>query len=70
MEIYEQFLKKLQPEVSFRMLVTLWSGLALWVIYGVTSKSLPIIAANVAGFMLIEALVGMKLRFDANPLKD
>jgi uncharacterized protein with PQ loop repeat len=52
------------------MLVTLASGLALWVVYGVMSKSAPIIAANIAGLVLVAALSVMKLKFDADPLKD
>jgi MtN3 and saliva related transmembrane protein len=56
--------------LSFRMLITLGSGLALWVVYGITSRSAPIIVANVAGFLLVAALVVMKFRFDTNPSKD
>jgi uncharacterized protein with PQ loop repeat len=37
------------------MLVALGIGLALWIVYGVASKSAPIISANIAGFVLIAA---------------
>jgi MtN3 and saliva related transmembrane protein len=56
--------------LSCRMLITLGSGLALWIVYGITSRSAPIIVANIAGFLLIAALVTMKFSFDANPSKD
>ena len=56
--------------LSFRMLTTLGGGLALWVVCGVMSRSVPIIAANIAGFLLIAALIAMKFTFDANPAKD
>jgi uncharacterized protein with PQ loop repeat len=52
------------------MLLALGSGLALWVVYGIASKSAPIIFANVAGFLLVAILFAMKFRFDANPAKD
>jgi uncharacterized protein with PQ loop repeat len=56
--------------LSFYMLLALASGLALWVVYGVMSNSAPIIAANVAGFLLVAALIVMKVKFDAHPAKD
>jgi MtN3 and saliva related transmembrane protein len=56
--------------VSFLMLVTLGAGLALWVIYGIATKSAPVVFANVAGFVLVSTLVAMKFRFDRNPSKD
>jgi uncharacterized protein with PQ loop repeat len=52
------------------MLITLGSGLALWVVYGITSRSAPIIVANVASFLLVAALIVMKFSFDSNPSKD
>lgn len=56
--------------LSFYMLLTLATGLALWVVYGVMNKSAPIVAANVAGFLLVSTLIVMKLKFDAEPSKD
>jgi uncharacterized protein with PQ loop repeat len=46
------------------MLVMLASGLALWIAYGALSRSMPIIVANVAGLLLVLALIAMKLIFD------
>lgn len=52
------------------MLILLSTGLAMWTMYGVMSKSMPVTLANTVGFILLIALVAMKLRFDARPTKD
>jgi MtN3 and saliva related transmembrane protein len=69
-QVWKTYRDRSAEGVSFRMLVTLGSGLALWIVYGVMSKSAPIIVANVAGLLLIATLIGMKLSFDENPSKD
>ena len=56
--------------LSFRMLVLLSTGLAMWTVYGLMSKSLPVTITNAVGFVLLIALVIMKLAFDARPTKD
>jgi MtN3 and saliva related transmembrane protein len=56
--------------LSFRMLVTLASGLALWIVYGVVGSSLPIVFANAAGLILVLALIAMKMKFDPVPTKE
>jgi uncharacterized protein with PQ loop repeat len=52
------------------MLFTLAVGLGLWIIYGIMSKSLPLIATNAVVVLLILSLIGMKLKFDRAPTKD
>ena len=69
-QVWKTYRSRSAEGLSFRMLVALGSGLALWIVYGIVSKSAPIIFANAAGFLLVAALVAMKLRFDANPSKD
>lgn len=56
--------------LSFKMLLTLSSGLALWIVFGIMSHSLPITLTNATGFSLIAALIAMTLRFDRDPTKD
>jgi MtN3 and saliva related transmembrane protein len=69
-QVWKTYQNRSAEGLSFRMLVTLGSGLALWVIYGFASQSAPIIVANIAGFLLIGALLVMKVRFDRDPSKD
>lgn len=56
--------------LSFRMLLALACGLALWIIYGAMGRSLPIVIANIAGLILVVALLVMKCIFDPSPAKD
>lgn len=69
-QVWKTYKSRSAEGLSFRMLIALGTGLALWVIYGITSKSAPIIVANTAGFLLIGALIVMKFLFDRNPSKD
>ena len=69
-QVWKTYKNRSAEGLSFRMLIALATGLLLWVVYGVASKSAPIIVANVAGLVLIASLIAMKLRFDRNPSKD
>ncbi|HET7057321.1 MAG TPA: SemiSWEET transporter [Nitrospiraceae bacterium] len=50
-------------DFSFWMLGAFTSGVLLWVIYGFSIGSLPIIVTNIATLMLAAALLGMKMKF-------
>jgi len=50
-------------DLSLTMLVTLNSGLLLWVVYGLWIRSMPLILTNVLTFVLAFPLLVMKLRF-------
>lgn len=53
--------------LSFRMLLSLALGLALWLTYGVVRRDLPIIIFNAAGLSLTVSLIAMKFHFDRHP---
>ena len=69
-QILKTYKTKSAEGLSFRMILTLAVGLLLWVVYGVTASSLPIIASNSVALLLILALLAMKLKFDRSPAKD
>jgi len=69
-QVWKTYRNRSGEGLSFRMLVILASGLALWVVYGLMSSSLPIIIANAAGLTLVVALIGMKIVFDPAPTQD
>jgi len=57
--------------LSARMLLTLASGLALWLTYGVLRKDFSLIIANAAGLGLTLTLLWLKRRYDrANARSD
>jgi MtN3 and saliva related transmembrane protein len=69
-QVWKTYRNKSGEGLSFRMLLTLAIGLALWIVYGIMSKSLPLIVTNAIVFLLILLLIGMKLKFDRAPAKD
>ena len=69
-QVWKTYRTKSGEGLSFRMLLMLAVGLGLWIIYGIMSKSLPLIVTNVVVLLLILGLIGMKLKFDRSPTKD
>src|SRR5437868_6740058 len=50
-------------DLSVGMLLTQASGVGLWIVYGVTIESMPIILANAVTLTLTILLLGFKRRF-------
>ena len=69
-QVWKTYRNKSAEGLSFRMLLTLAIGLGLWIVYGIMSKSLPLIVTNAVVVLLILSLIGMKLKFDRAPAKD
>jgi MtN3 and saliva related transmembrane protein len=69
-QVWKTYRSRTGEGLSFRMLVILASGLALWIVYGGLNRSMPKIVANAAGFALVLALIAMKVIFDSAPTKD
>src|SRR5450755_3976591 len=69
-QVWKTYRNKSGEGLSFRMLLTLAVGVALWIVYGILSKSLPLIATNAVVLLLILSILGMKLKFDRKPTKD
>lgn len=69
-QVVTTYRKRSGEGLSFRMLIVLAIGLALWVAYGVTSSLKPLAIFNSIGLALVVSLIGMKLRFDRRPTKD
>jgi MtN3 and saliva related transmembrane protein len=69
-QVWKTYRNKSGEGLSFRMLLTLAIGLGLWIVYGIMSKSLPLIVTNIIVLLLILLLIGMKLKFDRAPAKD
>lgn len=69
-QVWKTYRSRSGEGLSFRMLVILASGLALWIVYGALSRSTPIIVANAAGLALVLALIVMKLVFDPAPTNE
>ena len=53
-------------DLSLKMLLTLFAGLSLWIVYGVTIGDPIIITANTVGAALVAFVLGCKVRDVAN----
>ena len=69
-QVWKTYRDKSGEGLSFRMLLLLSVGLALWMIYGIMTHSLPLITTNGIGTILILSLIVMKWKFDRSPTKD
>ena len=69
-QVWKTYRNKSGEGLSFRMLLMLGIGVGLWLVYGIMSKSLPLIVTNAVVLLLILLLIGMKLKFDRSPTKD
>ncbi len=63
-QVWKTYRNKSGEGLSFRMLLMLAIGVGLWLVYGIMSKSLPLIVTNAFVLLLILSLIGMKLKFD------
>jgi MtN3 and saliva related transmembrane protein len=69
-QVWKTYRDKSAEGLSFRMLLILSLGLALWVAYGFLTDSLPLILTNGVGTGLVVLLMVMKWKFDRSPTKD
>jgi MtN3 and saliva related transmembrane protein len=69
-QVWKTYRDRSAEGLSFRMLLGLDVGLALWMVYGFLMNSLPLILTNPIGTVLISSLIVMKWKFDRSPTKD
>jgi MtN3 and saliva related transmembrane protein len=50
-------------DISLGMIATFCTGVFLWIVYGFLVGDFPVIAANVATFLLAAAILVLKLRY-------
>lgn len=53
-------------DVAFGTILLFFFNCALWAIYGIMIAARPMIVANVIGFAISIALLGLKLRYRHN----
>ncbi|MDA8088896.1 MAG: SemiSWEET transporter [Nitrospiraceae bacterium] len=62
-QVTKAWKSKHTKDVSMGMYVMLCAGLLIWVLYGVSINSLPVIVTNVVSFILSMTVVAMKIKF-------
>lgn len=61
-QVRKAFPRDATEDISLKMLIALFTGLALWIIYGITRGDLVIVAANGVGAVLVSAVLVFKIR--------
>ncbi len=54
---------KSAKDISLKMFAAFSAGVALWLVYGILQKEIPIILWNAVSLVLAGAILAMKLRF-------
>lgn len=65
-QVHKAWATKRCDDLSLGMLLAFGSGVALWMVYGIVLRAVPIIAANLVTLALIIALLFLKVRYRAN----
>jgi MtN3 and saliva related transmembrane protein len=55
--------EKKAEEISLLMLIVLITGIALWVVYGVMKKDMPIIATNAFSLLVNGVLIVLRIKY-------
>jgi MtN3 and saliva related transmembrane protein len=50
-------------DISFGMLALFSAGLVLWIVYGVITLDVPVIAANAVTLLFVALILALKLRY-------
>ncbi len=62
-QVIKSWRRRSVSDLSAAMLVAFATGVALWLVYGLLKRDMPVIVANAITLVLAGALVVMKYRF-------
>jgi MtN3 and saliva related transmembrane protein len=66
-QLYSIWRRKSARDVSLFMFLVFGLGVVLWLTYGIVIRSVPVIVANGATFVLVIAILTLKLYYDSRP---
>ena len=62
-QIIKTLKTKSTKDISFFMILLLWSGILLWLVYGILIKSAPVIFANSISLFFISIFMIIKIKY-------
>ncbi len=62
-QLLKTFKEKKVEDISLIMLITLMSGIGIWIFYGVLRKDMPIVYTNSFSFLLNTTLVFLRMKY-------
>lgn len=63
-QVIKTWTSKSAKDVSLGMFITFCLGVVLWIIYGTLVQDLPVIATNLATFILASTVLVLKLKYE------
>jgi len=63
-QVYKIWRKRSTQDISLNMYLLLSAGLSLWIVYGFSIESLPVILANSITLLLVICIIILKLKFN------
>ncbi|MBW4609872.1 MAG: SemiSWEET transporter [Hassallia sp. WJT32-NPBG1] len=62
-QLIKTWKSKSASDLSWSMLITLCTGIILWLVYGVYVQDIPLIAANIVTLLLASIILVLKIRY-------
>ena len=62
-QVWQVWKSRSARDISLPMYLIFTLGVALWLVYGLMTAAMPVIAANAVTLLLAGAVLAMKLRF-------
>jgi MtN3 and saliva related transmembrane protein len=69
-QVIKTLKEKKAAEVSKGMLITLMSGVALWIYYGILREDMPIIVTNCFSLMVNIAMMVLRIKYGDKEVKE
>jgi MtN3 and saliva related transmembrane protein len=63
-QVVKIYRTKSARDVSFRMFSLLSTGVSLWLVYGIMTRSAPLIFANLVTLALSLIILGLKMKYE------
>ena len=62
-QLYKSWKTKSTRDLSLTWLIILGLGIILWLVYGFTISSLPLILANIVTLIIVLGMIALKLKY-------
>jgi MtN3 and saliva related transmembrane protein len=63
-QLIKTWKSKSASDLSWSMLITLCTGIILWLVYGAYVQDIPLIAANIVTLVLASVILVLKIRYN------
>lgn len=63
-QLVKTWRSKSAQDLSWSMLITLWVGIILWLLYGAYNRDIPVVFTNGLTLILSSTILGLKLKYE------